>query len=484
MNLTDRLSKTRFTKALRCPRALYLNVHHYDLAAPPSPEAQARFDVGHRVGAIAQDRYPGGVLIAEDHLHHQEAVASTRRALTDGAPAVFEAAFTYDNVKIRADVLRRMPEGGFELIEVKSTAGYSEDKHLPDAAVQHYVCKGCGLDVRRVSLMHLNKDYVWTGGPYDPRELLTATEITTESNAFIANVPERISEMMAVLALPEPPDPPAGVSCQKPYECEFSAWCHGDAATPDLTAPILTEATVLKRLDDLVFPLHFVDFETVMPALPVFPGTGPYQTSRVQWSVHTLDADGTIEHSEWLLDDASSSPDRAFFESLMDALPTEGTFVHYSSYERTQLVDIACRIPEFRQVLVDRIPGFFPALDRKLTARGINHALVRPAGGGLFDFDLGTRVVKDGCLHPVFGPTGGGWSIKSAIKILAPNLPSYDGLAVSDGTQAMDAALEMMAPGTPAERREQIRSDLLAYCAQDTMAMVEVYRSLMRMRAS
>lgn len=483
VNLTDRLSKTRFTKGLRCPRALYLSVHSYELATPPSVELQARFDVGHLVGKLAQRRYPGGVLIAEDHLHHREALESTRRALADGAPALYEAAFTHDNVKIRADVLRRLPDGGFELIEVKSTGGYDEKKHLPDAAVQHYVCLGCGVDVRKVSLMHLNKDYVWHGGEYDPRHLLTPTDITRESTSCIGSVPDRISEMMRVLALPGPPERPAGVSCTNPYECEFSAWCNGDAPQPDLSAPIVTDAAVLKRLDELVFPLHFVDFETLMPALPMFRGTRPFQTSRVQWSIHTLHEDGELEHSEWLMDDASVCPDHEFARSLFDALPDEGTFIHYSAYECTQLVDIACRYPEFRQLLADRIPGYYPTLTKRLAERGIADDVRRPDGGGLLDFDLGVRVVKDGCLHPVFGSTGRGWSIKPAIKILAPHLPPYEALAVSDGNQAMAATAEMLAPETDPVRRAQIRQDLLAYCAQDTMAMVEVYRTLTRMRA-
>ena len=479
MQLADRLSKSRYVKGLRCSRALYLAVHHYDLASAPTPAQQARFDVGHQVGELAQQRYPGGILITEDHFHHREAVESTRRAIDAGATAIFEAAFVHDNVKIRADVLRRIEDGSgsWELIEVKSTGRYDPAKHLPDVGVQLHVLLGSGIDVRRVSLMHLDKAYVYPGGEYDPHALLTATDVTSEAFDYIADVPLHLAEMMAVLALPDVPEAPADVSCEKPYACEFHAWCTRDVPAPNLEGDLVTDPAVMRRLDELPFPLYFVDFETINPGLPLFPGTSPFQVAKVQWSVHILHADDRLEHAEYLARSASTDPGPEFIGALLDALSTHGTFVHYSHYERTHLIDIAVRHPAWRQPLIDRIPGFFDTLTRKLADNGISYAgLHRPQKGGLVAFDLGMRIVRDGCSHPIFGPRG--WSIKDAVRVITPDLPAYDGLAVRDGEEAMSATVEMLSPETPPDRAEQIRRDLLEYCKLDTYAMVEIYRRL------
>ena len=217
---------------------------------------------------------------------------------------------------------------------------------------------------------------------------------------------------------------------------------------PDYSGEVTTVDSVLARLDDLRFPLHFVDFETLNPALPIFVGTCPFQVSRVQWSVHTLRADGRLDHAEWLASDAPRDPDPEFMRTLLEALGTEGTFVHYSAYERTQLVDIAWRHAEFRQPLVDRIPGFRDKLTEKPAREGVSYAGLRPAAsGGLADFDLGMRVVREGCIHPTMGP--GHYTIKTAIKLLARALPPYEGLAVSTGDQALLATRELFAHGTP-----------------------------------
>jgi len=80
----------------------------------------------------------------------------TLEAMVDpNIPAIYEAAFTYDGVRVRADILKRLKNGKWDLIEVKSTTAV-KDVHLPDAAVQYYVLKGAGVDVHKAFPMYLN----------------------------------------------------------------------------------------------------------------------------------------------------------------------------------------------------------------------------------------------------------------------------------------------------------------------------------------
>ena len=77
------LSKTRFISGLQCEKRLYLESHHRELLPPLDTPTRARFDEGRAVGELARRRFPGGVLITEDNLHHQEAEEATRRAIAD-----------------------------------------------------------------------------------------------------------------------------------------------------------------------------------------------------------------------------------------------------------------------------------------------------------------------------------------------------------------------------------------------------------------
>ncbi len=470
------LSKSRYVAGLQCPLRLYLSVHHRELATPPSPEAQARFEVGHRIGALAQARYPGGVLVSEGPAEHAAAVATTERLLADGVRDIFEAAFTYDRVKVRVDILHRLEGGGFELVEVKSTTRFDAEKHLPDVGIQLYVLRGAGLDVRRVTLMHINRTYVYPGGAYDPHAILTTTDVTGLAAGYAERIASRVSAMLDVLAADTPPVIAPSPHCTKPYECEFLAYCTHDVEQPDHTGvePVF-DPSALRSLRDLHFPLLFVDFETVNPALPLFCGTSPYQTIPVQWSLHRLDADSTLSHDEWLVGRTDEDPSAAFLASLLDALGTHGTFIHYSPYELVRLRDLGLRLPALRDRLLATIPGLYDGIACALLERGEDPPAPPEAPGGLATFDLGKEAVKRGVSHPSLGEQ---WTIKKVAPLLAPEVGSYDELAIANGDAAMLATMELLDPETPPDRAEELRRELLRYCALDTLAMVGIYRTL------
>lgn len=471
------LSKSRYLRWLQCPLRLYLDVHHRESATPPAASAQARLDVGHRVGELARSRYPGGVLVEEGPEEHGVAVAKTRALLEDAAADVFEAAFTYDRVKVRADVLHRLPDGGFELVEVKSTGRFDEAKHLPDVGIQTYVLLGAGVPLRRVTVMHLDKTYVWPGGPYDPHRILAATDVTGPAFEYAQAVGPQVAQMLAVLEQAEPPAvTPSDTLCLKPHECEFYAYCTRGIAPPESSdSEPVVDPRAQRRLGELDFPLLFVDFETVNPALPVFPGTSPFQNVKVQWSLHRLDADGTLTHREWLVGSAEHDPHPEFLSTLLDALGTEGTLVHYSPYELTQLTDLAVWLPEMRERLLEAVPGLYDRVARKLAEAGQAPPQPPARTNGLATFDLGREAVASGVSHPALART---WSIKAALPVLAPHLPPYSSLAVPDGDAAMWATLEMLDAATTDARRAEMREALLRYCEHDTLAMVEIYRTL------
>ncbi|MCH7727656.1 MAG: hypothetical protein IH991_14415 [Planctomycetes bacterium] len=78
----------------------------------------------------------GGMLIEEDHLHPREAIESTARALADpNIPAIYEAAFQFQDVVIRVDILAKTSPQAFEFIEVKSSTKVKPE-HKPDLGIQ------------------------------------------------------------------------------------------------------------------------------------------------------------------------------------------------------------------------------------------------------------------------------------------------------------------------------------------------------------
>jgi hypothetical protein len=73
---------------------------------------------------------------------------------------------------------------------------------------------------------------------------------------------------------------------------------------------------------------------------------------------------------------------------------------------------------------------------------------------------------------------GGSNSIKHVLPVLVPEL-SYSVLEVQDGTAAQAAWNRLLASPSAAERG-RLEAALRAYCGQDSLAMVEIFRVLRR----
>jgi len=399
-----RLSKSRFIAGLQCHKRLYLQLYSRELATETDEATQARFDAGTEVGEVARQRFAGGRLLAQDHRHHAAAEKETRKLLADPSmPSLYEAAFHHDDIAVRADVLVRQARKKFDLIEVKSTTGWREH-HLSDLAVQLYVLEGAGIKVGRTCLMHLNNAYVYGGGDYDLEELFTCADLTEQVRALQSEVVTGLAAMREAIRADNPPPIETGRHCTDPYTCEFYDHCHSDCAEhpiddlPGRREKILQQLADLDIIDirqippgftgltamqvrvcDVVqsgnryhdpaiakvlgkakFPVHFLDFETFMPALPVFVGTRPYQTIPFQWSDHVLLADGQVSHHEFLHEE-SDDPRRPFAESLLATANEGGSIVVYSGYEGRCLRELETELPDLAPDLekLRGLPRFF-----------------------------------------------------------------------------------------------------------------------------
>src|SRR5450759_1045736 len=89
--VAHQLSKSRFQLGLQCGKQLWLKCLRPELADPIAEMQQHIFDTGTAVGELARERFSGGVLVAEDYLHADEALVTTARLMAELPAAIFEA---------------------------------------------------------------------------------------------------------------------------------------------------------------------------------------------------------------------------------------------------------------------------------------------------------------------------------------------------------------------------------------------------------
>jgi hypothetical protein len=484
-----RLSKSKFLAGSQCHKRLYLEVHQPGLATPPDEQQQAILDMGSEVGELARRRFPGGVLVEADHRHVPEALRRTEELLADpSVPAIFEAAFQWDRVLIRVDVLQRVAlspaaASQWRLIEVKSSTRV-KDVHLDDLAVQTHVLRGVGLALAGSWLMHINTRYVYAGGDPDLTQLFALQDLTAAVAARQSEVRSRLAAMKAMLMPPTAPVVEPDGHCHTPYECPF--WNHCTKDKPDrwifhLPGGARTAHELIRRgvetideippdfkltplqrrvrdqaewvgprlkarLETVRYPVHHLDFETFMPAIPRFPLTRPYQAIPTQWSNHVETEDGLVQHHEFLsMDPRDSRSD--LIEALLDSVGGEGSICVYSAYERAILEGLAEAFPKFASDL------------RRVTER-------------LWDL---LPVLRGQYYHPAFE---GSFSIKAVLPALLPEL-GYADLDIQEGGVAAQAYGRMVFEETDLVEKLRLREALLRYCERDTLAMLRLRQVLL-----
>ena len=485
------LSKTRFMHGCQCPLRLWNECHHPERASSLDASRMAVIEQGNRVGELARDRYPGGLLVEADHTRQRAALKDTSAMLKmPGLSGIFEAAFVHSEVLVRADVLERDPEGGWNLIEVKC-ASYCHAEHETDLALQAWVLRGAGLSIRKAGVLTLNTEYAYDGKALNLDALFRFHDRTALAASAAAEIEATVQGQIQMLARGQAPGIAPGHQCFEPYPCPFHDYCTQGLPTPehplsDLPrlrgakareleaqgirsiqaipadsglSPLqerVRECVVSSQpwvskdlpaaLEAFTYPIHYLDFETYYPAIPPYAGMHPFERLPFQWSCHHEDRAGGVHHSEFLPVDAAD-PREAFARSMLATLGTQGAICVYSGFEAGVIRQLASQLPELAEPLF------------ALTGRLVDML----------------QIIREHYYHPDFH---GSYSIKRVLPVLVPGM-DYACLAIRQGEMASLGFQELLASEDPL-LRARLRRDLLEYCSMDTLAMLKLRHSLSR----
>jgi predicted RecB family nuclease len=451
------------------------------MAPPFSLGRRFRAEQGAEIGRRARGLFPGGILIEETDM---AAAVRTTRTLRDDAEAevLFEAAFMADNAAARADILVRNGSA-WDLIEVKS-AMKPKERHVDDMAYTALVLHKAGVPLRSVLLMHVAKHYRLGMG--DDR-LFATVDCTPRVFARAGEFSTLLFHIDQITAADTPPPRTLTFACRS---CDHFGTCLGNGvehhifnlphlkpprfdrlleagitAIPDIPSgfPLTpTQQRVVacvkarkcyigsqlrSSLEAIRWPVHYLDFEAVNTAIPLTADTAPYAHIPTQYSVHTCEAPGSaIAHAEYLADPRADWR-RDLAGRLIADLEGEGSILIYSPFEKRIVGDLARTFPDLAPPL-------------------------QADAARMVDLEA---IVRKHFYHPAFR---GSTSIKRVLPALVPEM-SYAGMDIGDGDTAM-AAFACLAHGRyTGEEEGTVREQLLAYCAQDTLAMVRLHEALL-----
>ena len=212
--------------------------------------------------------------------------------------------------------------------------------------------------------------------------------------------------------------------------------------------PIFDPQAIHESLAALQYPLHFLDYETFNPAVPLFPHYRPYEHIVFQYSLFVIKKPGSEPDHYDCLTTQADDPAPMIVPDLISHLGPQGSVVVWNqSFEAHRNKDLAEHCPEYEDQLL-----------------GINDRL----------YDL-MRIFKDGhYVHPDFL---GSASLKAVLPVLCPNC-QYGNLKISTGEEAMLTYYWLQSGEISQNDRDEIEAAMKAYCKMDTYGMVAILDKL------
>ena len=484
------ISKTKYCKAVQCPKILWLDKN--DPTAASEQLTDAVIECGIDVGELAREYY-GEYEIVEYSKKLEDMCRTTKKLLDNGVENIAEASFAFGDCFCSIDLLRNK-DGKLQIVEVKSGTEV-EDIHYDEMSFQYYVVTNAGYEVSAVYNMHINNEYV-RRGKLDLNGLFILEDCTERVVKGQETVSDVLDGIRDEVVSEKEPVRDIDIYCDKPYECVYKKYCHRNIPEPSVFSihglkstnkyalyhdgivsfqdiiekkpklsekqyvqvkaeiedeePKVDKDAIREFLETLSYPLYHLDFETFQQAIPQFDGIRPYMQIPFQYSLHLQRSkESDAEHYEFLAKEGTD-PRRKLAESLCHDIPKGVCSLAYNmTFEKTVIKNLAEEYSDLSEHLMDIHENI--------------HDLMIP-------FQKLYYYCKE---------MKGSYSIKYVLPALCPDDPELDYHAldgVHNGSEAM-STYAMLAKHTP-EEIEIIRKQLLAYCRLDTLAMVKLLEKL------
>ena len=485
------LSKTKYCRAIQCPKMLWMDSFKPEEAEQTTPDEI--FETGTEVGELAKGIF-GKYTDIEYNSDKKQMIIQTEEALKNKPNIITEASFSYEHNFCSVDILKN-DEDGVEIYEVKSS-NHLKDVYIDDASYQYYVLTNLGFNVKKVCIVHLNKEYVRNGELELDKlfQIEDITEIALDKFEEIKNNIEELNKYIDKYQSNKEPEDKIGKQCFKPYVCQYWSYCtrhlpeknlfkvkglsqkkkfefynqgkysfediQNEAMNPKYKEQIDFEINDLKDkievekiryfMNTLSVPIYFLDFETINPAIPIYDGTHPYMQIPFQYSLHYIeDEKGVVKHKEYLAEPEIDAR-REIAEKLVQEIPMNVCVVAYNmGFEKKVLKDLAEAFPDLSEHLLNIRENM---KDLMIPFQKRNYY---------------TKAME------------GFYTIKYVLPALFPDDPELDYHNLEDvhnGGEAPEVYLKLSSKSK--EEQEKLRKALLEYCKLDTYGLVKIWKRL------
>ncbi|HMW06602.1 MAG TPA: DUF2779 domain-containing protein [Leptospiraceae bacterium] len=479
-------------QGLKCDKLLW---HQYHSEITPTYSAKnesnlQRVNIQNEfIFKYAKLIYPNGKEVPRNHSmsssHKMTQNLIAERSIVYNASFLTSDFFSRTNILIPSSI-----DDSWEIIEVKSSINLKHDNIL-DICFQVHVARQSGLKISNCSILHVNPDYSFTG-ELDISQLFILKNVTDRVNSAKSQFEKQVNYLKSLITRLDSPDLSKEHSCGTPKNCILkTCWNDlgegnlfnlregGDLTTkffnlgvryvkdipedPDLTftqkvqiesersnSPFLQKDKLTEFLNSIQFPIYFLDFETINPAIPVYVNSKPFQHIPFLYSLHVMDNKDLPPNHFSYIDDGSVDPREKILDDLSKIISIDGTILCYNAvFEMKCLRESVKLFPQYSD--------WYSSIANRFV-------------------DLSNPFRFFYYYHP---KQNGSASLKSVLPALTGL--DYKELEINDGNLANLEFLRAKTMNLPEEELTSIYRLLLDYCKMDTYAMVQILNTLWKL---
>ena len=483
------LSKSKYCEGIKCKKILWLNKNNPSVREEVANESV--LENGVVVGEVAKNLF-GKYINIEFNENLSKMINDTNKVIKENNNVIItEASFNYNNNFCSVDILVKK-DNFYEIYEVKSSTEV-KDVYIDDISYQRYVLENLGYNIIKTSIVYINNEYV-RYGELELDKLFNIEDVTEISLSKQEKIKENIKSMNEYILQVDEPQENIEIRCHEPYDCPYFKYCtkhlpennvfkirnmrmkdkikfynenkyrYEDLLKESINkkykqqiefelynkSPFINKEAVKEFLNNLYYPLYFIDFESFQQAIPMYDGISPYMQIPFQYSLHYIkDENKSLEHLEFLAD-AGIDPRRDLAERLVNDIPKNSCVLAYNmGFEKGVIKKLAKQYPDLSEHLMNIHDNI---QDLMLVFQQRNYYTKEMLGS---------------------------YSIKYVLPALFPNdeeLNYHNLELIHKGDEASNAYANLN--NLSKEEQEKIRKALLKYCELDTYAMVKIWQKL------
>ena len=483
-----KISKAQLLSGKKCEKALWFQIH----AREQNKENNnpLKFEIEDWVVECAFNLFPQGKRINGRGKTRHEVIEDSKKAIKQNNNIIFNTGFETKGVFFTCDVLEFSHEGN-KLYAIKSSNRVKAE-HIEEVAYEKFLLKQIGISIEKVFVIYINADYE-RSSELNYNDLFNIEEVTEYTCKFQEDYRYIMKSLSACRKEGKVPCKPLGEYCLKPYACEFKSICWRHVPQNsifDITSlpldlkfkyfndgiisfeqamgrvklndnqkmQILCELKdeefidrdkIRNFLNEIKYPLYFLDFETFSSPIPQFEKVRPYEQIPFLYSLHTIESpEGELKHN-YFIASIGKDPRRPLAESLINNISTKGSVIVYNkSLEKTVIKDLALQFQDLSSSLMkirENIKDMMIIFQRRYYY---------------------VRAMK------------GSHSIKNVLPALFPNEPklNYESLNIKNGEMANNIYTLLWLKSK--EEQNNIKKELVKYCSLDSYAMVKIFERL------